>query len=183
MVYHKLCRVGRLSWRGSSDVHLQGGKHSKSLPIAQAPGPPTGCATCTAAKTQVTGEPRQTGGLRSALPHWIVTPPTRPPTSGALSQSAAITKRQPSPQYKIWVSRACDGYRERCFLPSRRLLVGGIFPRSKMTFQAIEPQKQTVLCRDCRAKADLIVSMTDPRNGRTLRIFRCRCEKITATSE
>jgi hypothetical protein len=31
--------------------------------------------------------------------------------------------------------------------------------------------------------ADLLVRMVDPKHGRILSVFRCRCEKLTTTSD
>jgi hypothetical protein len=55
-----------------------------------------------------------------------------------------------------------------------------------MTFstpEPAEPQREAVRCRNCRAKTELMVSMMNPRDGRMLRIFRCRCEMLTTTAE
>jgi hypothetical protein len=55
-----------------------------------------------------------------------------------------------------------------------------------MTFSTpkpADPQREAVRCRVCRAKTELMVSMMNPRDGRTLRIFRCRCEMLTTTAE
>ena len=46
-----------------------------------------------------------------------------------------------------------------------------------------EPDRQVVHCRHCRSMADLLVRMVDPKDGRILSVFRCRCEKLTTTSD
>jgi len=48
--------------------------------------------------------------------------------------------------------------------------------------KAIEP-RESVACSHCRAKAELIVGMTNPKDGQTLRVFRCECGKLTSTRE
>jgi hypothetical protein len=55
-----------------------------------------------------------------------------------------------------------------------------------MTFSTpkpADPQRETVRCRDCRAKTELMVSMMNPRDGRTLRIFRCQCGRLTTKAD
>jgi hypothetical protein len=55
-----------------------------------------------------------------------------------------------------------------------------------MTFSTpmpADPQREAVRCRDCRAKTELMVRMMNPRDGRTLRIFRCDCGRLTTTSD
>jgi hypothetical protein len=44
-------------------------------------------------------------------------------------------------------------------------------------------RRESVACRHCPAKAELIVSMISPKDGRTLRVFRCRCGKLTSTDD
>jgi hypothetical protein len=60
-------------------------------------------------------------------------------------------------------------------------LVGGIFflvePMTVHIAEAAE-RRESVACRHCPAKAELIVSMISPKDGRTLRVCRCRCRKL-----
>jgi hypothetical protein len=51
---------------------------------------------------------------------------------------------------------------------------------NQATAKGIEP-RDVVACRHCRATAQLMVSMTSPKDGRTLRVFRCDCGKLTST--
>jgi hypothetical protein len=61
----------------------------------------------------------------------------------------------------------------------------GIFRKSvSVSFASNKPvsDRGIVRCRHCQAKADLIVSMVNPKDGQVLSIFRCGCEKLTAIS-
>ena len=66
------------------------------------------------------------------------------------------------------------------------VLAGGLlFVLFHMTIQvakAVEP-RESIACSHCRANADLIVAIADPKGGRTLRVFRCRCGKLTSRQE
>jgi hypothetical protein len=53
-----------------------------------------------------------------------------------------------------------------------------------MTFQSSKSlEVDVVRCRHCRAKAELFVSMANPKDGRILRIFRCQCGKLTSSTD
>ena len=70
-------------------------------------------------------------------------------------------------------------------LPDGSLVRGLLTSVPHMSVQvakAIE-RRESVACSHCRAKAELIVAMTNPKDGRTLRVFRCECGKLTSTRD
>jgi hypothetical protein len=44
-------------------------------------------------------------------------------------------------------------------------------------------RRESAACNHCRAKAELIVAIPNPKDGWTLRVFRCECEKLTSTRD
>src|SRR5690349_356481 len=68
--------------------------------------------------------------------------------------------------------------------PGSGRLVGIFRKLVSVSFASNKPvsDRGIVRCRHCQAKADLIVSMVNPKDGQVLSIFRCGCEKLTAIS-
>jgi hypothetical protein len=44
-------------------------------------------------------------------------------------------------------------------------------------------RRESVACNHCRANAELIVAIPNPKDGRTLRVFRCECGKLTSRQD
>ena len=70
---------------------------------------------------------------------------------------------------------------------ARRLLAGGLLTYCvpQMTVQVAKAVelRGSVACNHCRANAELIVAIANPKDGRTLCVFRCECGKLTSTRE
>jgi len=49
-----------------------------------------------------------------------------------------------------------------------------------MTLQGTAFETDVTRCVLCDRKAELMLSITSPKDGRTLRIFRCECGKLTS---
>src|SRR5215831_6960876 len=49
-----------------------------------------------------------------------------------------------------------------------------------MTLQKTAFEADVICCVRCDRKAELMLSITSPKDGRTLRIFRCECGKLTS---
>jgi hypothetical protein len=52
-----------------------------------------------------------------------------------------------------------------------------------MALQSTAFEADVTRCVRCDRKAELMLSITSPKHGRTLRIFRCECEKLTSAED
>lgn len=51
--------------------------------------------------------------------------------------------------------------------------------RLSMSFLSIELDEEIPACRNCGSKPRLICKMSDPRSGKTVRIFICPCGEVS----
>lgn len=68
---------------------------------------------------------------------------------------------------------------------ARRLKPAGYLLYFAMTVQIANAfdRRESVACNHCRANAELIVAIANPKDGRTLRVFRCECGKLSSRND
>ena len=91
---------------------------------------------------------------------------------------SALSSGAVSCQKQVCFFAACERFAADIYWMSYELVSVRV-PSAKPA----EPDRQVVHCRHCRSMADLLVRMVDPKDGRILSVFRCRCEKLTTTSD
>ena len=91
-----------------------------------------------------------------------------------------VTRYQPGPNKNRGVAdlvmRTARAMFRRRFLPGGRFTVATPLQVAK----AFERRESVHACKHCRANAELIVAIANPKDGRTLRVFRCECGKLTS---
>lgn len=94
----------------------------------------------------------------------------------------SVTRYQPGPNKNRGVADLV--MRTARLMFRRRFSPSGDLPwLPHMTLQvakAFERRESVVACNHCRANAELIVAIANPKDGRTLRVFRCECGKLTS---
>ena len=66
---------------------------------------------------------------------------------------------------------------------ARRQKPAGYLLCFPMTVQIAFERRESIACNHCQANASLIVAIPNPKDGRTLRVFRCECGKLTSRQD